>query len=115
LQCYHFRIPPLVNQRPAAALPDPEIHRAWYGELLLQYPASSESCTLSFGQLFKARGMLADIYTDISTALFSKQQPQQEQRAYIAMFIRKLKEWHSSLPTCLSPARILFPCQLKLQ
>lgn len=107
---------PFVEKPPQAPLPEPEENAAWYGEFWLLYPQSPSSCSMKFGQLFKARCELALLAHRISVKVFNK--PDGKPAEFLTMITdlsSQLLAWYLKLPANLSAAEIVYPAELKLQ
>lgn len=112
-------VPTLVKGPPNIALPDPDQDPEWYGEFWIQYPLNESRQRMDFGHLFKAKIEIMLIIQRISAVVIDKgngaeamTRPPYE---LISGFVNELISWYSSLPSCLSPTKIVFPSQLKLQ
>lgn len=105
----------MIEKPPCTPMPQPEQDRAWFGELTFQYPLDETLCALEFGHLTKAKNELLVIIHRIGASVFDKEVRIQLCSELLFNFITQLDSWYSGLPTCLSPAAISFPAQLKLQ
>jgi hypothetical protein len=117
LLCYHLMIPPLIKDIPKTPLPDPNEDPGWYGEFSVRYPLSQTICSIDYGRVFKARNEVSIIINRLACHLFDEDvhvvsgcSPKR-----FADFAMELMTWYSSLPVQLTPARVVFPSQLKLQ
>jgi hypothetical protein len=69
LWCYHFLVPPLVEQPPPDPLPDPDDKPEWYGEIHMRYPAAERISPTGHGHLFKAKAEFLTILNGLSNRL----------------------------------------------
>jgi hypothetical protein len=107
----------LIRETPKVPLPDPKQNPAWYGEFWLKYPLSQTLCSTHFGHLFKAKAEFCVILNRIVVEIFGKEGGKVTQcpPKIVANFARDFTAWHFSLPDPLTPKKIVFPSQFKLQ
>jgi len=117
LVCYHAFKAPLIREPPKVPLPDPNHHPAWFGEFWIKYPLSQTLCPTHYGHFFKAKTEFCIILNRVATELFDKQGGKITQcpPKTVAGFAQQFKAWYLSLPDPLTPKKIVFPSQLKIQ
>src|SRR5689334_252133 len=112
--CFHFFRPPLIRNPPEWLLPDPAQDPEWYGELWLKYPLNPNLFPVHFSYLFKARSELCIILNDACHLLFPKATSTFSAED-VASLYKRLTNWHTNLPACLTPRNIVLTSHLKLQ
>jgi len=84
-----------------------------YGEFWVKYPLNDSPLPVHFGQSFKAKCELATIVNRVSSHLYHKAHGKSPYTA--SGLVEELSAWTNSLPVCMLPRNIVFPCQLKSQ
>ena len=116
LESYYFLIPPLIKDTPKIPLPDPNEDAEWYPKIYIRYPLIETPFTINYGHQFKAHMELMVIVKDLSCKLFTKPDDGGSTSSQTLVdSAAELISWHTSLPSHLAPASIVFPHQLKLQ
>ncbi|KAF2108725.1 hypothetical protein BDV96DRAFT_587169 [Lophiotrema nucula] len=112
---YYFFKPPLLEEPPKIALPDPSKDPTWYGHIRVRYPQNAMPVDTSFGFTFRAACKLRVIMNAITSAMFKK--PGELTRLSTDTTLTlysKLCDWFVQLPEPLLPQRIVFPNQIKI-
>lgn len=98
-------------------MPDPVSDPAWYGEILLKYPAAGTIVPMNYGHTFKAVVALRSIFIDISLKAFAGNTRSHNALTWeeAIMYRQRLDNLFESLPEALSPSKMVYPCHMKLQ
>jgi hypothetical protein len=109
---------PLLQTPPKSLVPDPERDPDWFGEIWLKYPSGSALVPLQCGVTFKAK---MDFSVILNESMFEIDKDSNQDflarngATRIIAVTKKLDHWYRNLPESLSPTKIVFPSQLKLQ
>ncbi|KEY72460.1 hypothetical protein S7711_05135 [Stachybotrys chartarum IBT 7711] len=116
IMCYHMLIDPGSDGVPHFALPDPERHAEWYGEISVQYPTSKTVVHTRLAQCFKAQCDMAVLLHRTAMDYFAAQPGNGKNVSMhqIRETISGLQAWYDTLPECLNPSNIVFPKELDL-
>lgn len=114
--CYHFYKTPLMMEPPKVPLPNPKQYPAWYGEFWIKYPLSQTLFPMHYGHFFKAKSEFCVILNRVAIKFFGQGGKATEcPPKIVAGFTQDFTAWRLSLPDPLTPKKIVFPSQLKLQ
>lgn len=111
---YYFRAP-LLEQPPEVPLPDPVLHRQWYGEIWVQYPACRTLVPLGLAHKLHEEAELHTIMNEIGFLTFDRQSSSKLSFDKLDEIVRKLNSWMKLLPEPLQPANVVFPYHICLQ
>lgn len=108
--------PAHLKRPPEEPLPTEELAKTYYGEVWLRYPLEKHAFPMHHGANFKATCELYVLANEITCRSFTQANGQRSLPAAEAQRLRhRLAEWYRRLPLPLTPKRIVFPMQLKLQ
>lgn len=109
---------PMIRTPPKSCLPNPETNPEWYGEMWLKYPLSVDLVPLRYSWVIKSKAEFSIILNEAILEFKSSQgnqKPDKSRAERLEGIVKRLRRWHTELPNVLSPSKLAFPSQLKIQ
>lgn len=114
---YHMMRRPLLQEPPDFALPDPETHSAWYGEIKLRYPMAEAPYDIRWAHHFKAKGDLHTILTKFSLACWLAEGAMDSNKmcpVKLTALKQEFIDWYHTLPVEVSCERMALPFHFQI-
>ncbi|KAI1844183.1 hypothetical protein JX265_002956 [Neoarthrinium moseri] len=103
----------LQTRHPAHHLPDPDAAPAFYGEILVKYPAPATAISISHGHVFRAISEYRVILNTVCLEIHSNEAKRIPLEAAFRVRL-SLRDWYEGLPGCLEPDNIALPSHLMI-